>query len=226
MTLSTSLLFRLLICLFTAYLLGSVHPAYLIGKYKKGIDIREHGSGNSGTTNAARVMGTKVGLACLFIDGGKAALCVLITRYFVGPLIADASALVFLELLTGVFAVLGHSWPFYMKFKGGKGVASTVGVMLAVNWRLALVAAAILLFVLLTTRIMSLASLSFQVAAYIGLLVVYSDTKFILPIATVSLVFPVLSFWRHRANLIRLKNGEELPLWGKGSKKDLAKQKR
>ena len=115
-----------LICLVIGYVCGLFQTAYIYGK-SKGIDIREKGSGNAGTTNTLRVFGAKAGLIVLLGDVLKCAVACLIARYFIVPMFPDEKYLLILYAAAG--AILGHDFPFYMNFKGGKGIAATAGLI-------------------------------------------------------------------------------------------------
>ena len=120
-----------LLCLAIGYVCGLFQTAYIYGK-SKGIDIREKGSGNAGTTNTLRVFGTKAGLLVLLGDVVKCAVACLITRYFIAPMFPGKKYLLILYAATG--AILGHDFPFYMNFKGGKGIAATAGLICCLHW--------------------------------------------------------------------------------------------
>ena len=202
-----------LIAIAISYLIGCFQTSYIFGKVFKKIDIRDYGSGNPGATNAIRVFGFKQGMLCLLLDAFKGALAIIIVKALFG------SETLALQLLSGIFVIIGHNHPFYMGFKGGKGVAATLGIILAIDWRVFLLAGLPALIVLLFTRIMSLASLSFEVISFVLLVVFNMQSDKLIPITLLALLYPAISFWRHRKNLSRLIAGEEPRLWGKGSKK-------
>lgn len=203
-----------------SYFIGTFQSSYLLGKAIYHKDVRDYGSHNAGSTNAIRVFGLKFGLLCLLLDALKGALAVFLTKLLVtGTVTTAADRIVLLELVCGLVCVLGHNHPFYMGFKGGKGVAATIGVMFAINWKLALIAGIPALLILVVFRIMSLASLTFETLCFIGFLVFYFYTADHYLIAIVALYYPAISFYRHQENLKRLSSGEEPRLWGKGSKK-------
>ena len=202
-----------IISILISYLLGSFQASYLFGKAIKKVDIRNYGSGNPGATNAIRVFGLKFGLMCLFVDALKGFLAIILIKAFFGP------ELLLLQLISGIFVVLGHNHPFYMGFKGGKGVAATIGIVLAIDWRIFLLAGLPALIVLLLTRIMSLASLSFEFLIFVFFIFFNFQSADLLYISLISVLYPVVSFWRHKNNIFRLISGEEPKLFGKGSKK-------
>ncbi len=187
-----------IISLAIGYLMGCFQTAYILAKSVKHIDIREHGSGNAGSTNALRVMGWKFGIMTFAGDLLKALLAVLI------------GWLVFRSQLAGLYAglgvVLGHNWPVFLKFKGGKGIASTLGLMIAFDWRIGLIAWAITAIVILKTKYVSVGSLLLITMFPIGIAVLYPGNVQALAI---SLFLMVLGFYRHRANIQRLIQGNE-----------------
>ena len=219
MIITNALAIKILIAMLSCYLIGSFQPSYLLGRliYKK--DIRDYGSGNAGATNALRVFGKKFGLTCLLIDAGKGALAIMAVKFVFRDYMPEPSLAVGFQLFCGVICVLGHNHPFYMNFKGGKGVASTIGIILTIDPRVFFYAGIPALLILFFGRIMSVASLSMQTFAFIYFAVTYHGTPFYPSLMLVAVAYPIISFWRHRENLKRLKNGEEKKLWGKGSGK-------
>ena len=210
---------------FLSYFVGTFQSSYLLGKavYKK--DVRDYGSHNAGATNAIRVFGLKFGMLCLLLDALKGALAVLLTKAIVsGHVTSEPSRIVLLELICGLITVLGHNHPFYMGFKGGKGVAATIGVMFAIDWRIALIAGVPALLIMVAFRFMSVASLTFETLCFLCFTIFYFGTPESYLIAIGALYYPVISFYRHKENIKRLASGEEPRLWGKGSKKDLARK--
>ncbi|MDD6807079.1 MAG: glycerol-3-phosphate 1-O-acyltransferase PlsY [Oscillospiraceae bacterium] len=192
------------------YLLGSFQSSYIFGKTIKKVDIRNYGSGNPGATNAIRVFGFKFGMVCLLIDALKGALAILLVQLILG----DENILI--ELLAGFFVIIGHNYPFYMGFKGGKGVAATIGIMLMINWKVALIAAIPSIIMMVAFRIMSVASLTFQTVCFIALVLVNITSENLYSVALAAALYPLMSFLRHRKNIVRVFYGEEPRLWGKG----------
>ncbi|MBT3314839.1 MAG: glycerol-3-phosphate 1-O-acyltransferase PlsY [Anaerolineae bacterium] len=192
---------QIIIALLIGYLFGSIQPAYFLSKLVAKTDIREHGSGNAGASNITAIMGWKYGFIVAFVDVLKAMLAVLLVKW-IYPQNPD------LAYLAGIMAILGHLFPFYMNFRGGKGVAALAGMMLGINWKLGI------LFMLLV-------ALPALIADYI---VVGSLTAFIaLPITTYILEYPtaliiigalmtLLAFYLHRGNIKRIINKEELKI--------------
>lgn len=180
-----------------AYLLGSISFSLLVGKWFLGIDIRQHGSGNAGATNLSRLMGTGPGLVVLLLDGLKGYLPVLVTFHWTGQYAA--------AMLVGMAAIAGHIWPVYFGFKGGKGVATTIGVMLAMSFWATLIAGLLTLLTIAVTRYVSLGSLLF-VFLMPWLLLFFGRGW---PVFFLALLITVLVFWKHRENIRRLIQGRE-----------------
>lgn len=199
--------YKILIALVLSYFVGSFQSSYWFCRIFKKIDIREHGSGNPGATNVMRVCGFRFGMLVLAVDALKGALCVLLVKYGLG---CDNVAIL---LLTGVACILGHNYPFYLKFKGGKGVASTLGIILVINWKVFLFAGIPALIVLLVGRIMSPASLTFGTLLFVGFLIFYLSSGNLIWILLVAAIYPAMMFYRHKDNIKRLMKKEEKPLW-------------
>ena len=217
-------------CLALGYVFGLFQTGYLYGR-AHGIDIRSKGSGNSGTTNALRVMGKKAGLIVFAGDFLKTLIPCLLVRFFVG----DGGLYTHLLVLyTGFGVTLGHNFPFYLKFKGGKGIAAMAGLLAASDIRIALVCLAVFVIAVAATRYVSLGSL--LVATLFFLLTVYftmsgsygaaegMDASGMTSMNTGRIqaeccaaagVIAVMAFWRHRANIGRLIHGTENKLGAK-----------
>ncbi|MDD7463896.1 MAG: glycerol-3-phosphate 1-O-acyltransferase PlsY [Anaerococcus sp.] len=179
-----------------SYCLGSLPFSYLIGEKFFGIDIRSKGSGNPGTTNAFRAFGAKAGVFTLILDMLKGAIAVIIGRYLGGQEGA---------LLALLFAPMGHIFSFILKFKGGKGVATTGGALIAVDYRVALVLLVVFLIIFLTSRIVSLASIIAAALATFVVIYFYGFSYF----ALVVLILALTIIIKHRSNIKRLINKTE-----------------
>lgn len=190
-------------CMLLGYAFGCIQTAYIVGRLTKHIDIRDYGSGNSGATNAIRVLGTKIGLACMAGDILKGIAAMIVAALIFGY---DQKHLL---LFTGVGAVLGHNFPFYMGFRGGKGVAVTIGIMACMDWRILLIAGVPALLALAVTKYMSIASLLFVTIFPLCTAVFYLGQPHGVEILLLSLFFTVMIYWRHRANIQRLLAGTE-----------------
>ena len=200
------------IALGIGYLFGLFQTGYLYGK-SQGIDIRSEGSGNAGTTNSLRVLGIKAGLITFAGDLCKAILAVLLVKVLFRNAYPDAVKI--LELYAGFGAVLGHNFPFYLKFKGGKGVACTGGMVLAVFPIVAPVSMGLFLVISAVTKYVSLGSIIGLISVFVQV-VVYGQLGIItVPMGIraefyiVTACFTILGVWQHRANIRRLANGTE-----------------
>ncbi len=182
--------------LVAAYLIGNISPAYIIGKFAANIDIREHGSGNAGTTNIIRVMGPKAGIFVLIADLLKGVLAVWIGRLVGGDLLA---------VLAGFFVVVGHNWPALLKFKGGKGVATSLGVGLIISPQYALICLGIAIIVIVITKYVSLASLT-GIPSWTLLLIIGDSNRLYIYLG---IVLSLLAIFKHRSNIRRIYKGTE-----------------
>lgn len=184
------------------YILGSIPFAYLAGKTVRGIDLRQHGSGNLGATNVYRTLGWKVAAVVFVLDTLKGALPVLAVRQFaVGP------HLELWAIAAGVAAIAGHAKPLFLLWKGGgKGVATAGGVFLALAPIPTLASMATFIIVVLLTGYVSVASLS---AAVVLPIVLAATIGIHSPLFAVSVLVAIFVFWTHRANIGRLRRGEE-----------------
>jgi glycerol-3-phosphate acyltransferase PlsY len=180
-----------------SYLLGSIPPGYLISKIIQGKDIRYLGSGNIGATNVGRTIGTKWGLITLLFDIAKGAVAVLLARYFIESNLFIAIA--------GVMAIVGHNFSLFLKFKGGKGVATALGVFLALAPRAVLPALAVFAIMFMIFKFVSLASISaaatFPISTYFS---GYSNE-----IIGGAIIGSMLIIIAHRTNIKRLIQGQE-----------------
>lgn len=222
-TFATALLYSLL-TLFVSYLIGSIPTGYLIGKCK-GLDIREHGSGNIGATNVTRVIGKWWGKACFLGDFLKGALPVFLTSLLIRKgILADQYGV--LPSLAAFVTVAGHVWPIYLKFKGGKGISTAAGAVLALNPPALLGAGVLWVVLFLTSRYVSLASifaaLSLPFFAW-GFLhwKVWECSKMEMILFGLLAILAVI---RHISNIKRLLNGTESRFERK--KKDSGEEKK
>ena len=207
-----------ILCVLIGYGFGCLQFAYILGHLLKGIDIRKYGSGNSGTTNAIRVLGTKIGITTLVLDIIKAVVALVIIALIWGY---DQKQLL---LWGGIGVVLGHNYPFYMQFKGGKGVAATIGIFLAADIRLLVLAGVPALILLATTKYMSLASLTYMLLLVVMAAIFYIGTPIGIEVLALVVLLSISGFWRHRANIKRLLRGEEVKM-GQKVKIDQDKKK-
>lgn len=200
-------LFVTVLFILTAYLLGSIPFGLIAGFGVKGLDIREHGSKNIGATNVFRVVGKKWGIAVLLLDAFKGYLACILPSFFGHPLTVP------FQLILGVSTILGHSFPVWLKFKGGKGVATSLGVFLAIAWVPTLVTFGIWILCFAVTRIISISSLIAALIFPIMIAWLYAGNpgqKFLLPL---SVLLAVFILYTHRANIQRLRQGTEKKLF-------------
>ncbi len=202
-----------IICVVIGYVFGLFQTAFFYGK-AHGIDIREHGSGNAGTTNALRVLGKKAGLIVLVGDALKCILAVLVIRMLYGTSHADIIYL--LSLYAAAGAILGHNFPFYMGFKGGKGIAATAGLVISFHPYFFLVAAIVFFTVFFVTHYVSLGSLLIYAAIMIEIVICGQMGLFdpmgqflLWEMYGVMAFLTVLAYWKHRENIGRLLHGNE-----------------
>ncbi|MCR5584357.1 MAG: glycerol-3-phosphate 1-O-acyltransferase PlsY [Lachnospiraceae bacterium] len=207
---------QIIFCIIMGYVFGIFSSGYFIGKIYH-VDVKSKGSGNLGTTNVLRVVGLKAGIITLIIDLGKTIIPMMLTRYLLFTQYApfsDMSQL--LVLYTALGAVCGHLFPFYLKFRGGKGIACMGACMLIYDWRLAVIGLILFISILVFTRYMSLASLTASVLfpIFVGI-----TSHGNLHMIIVTLLFTISAFYNHRANIVRLKNHNENKLTVKKKEK-------
>lgn len=201
-----------LVCIAIGYVCGLFQTSYIYGK-AHGIDIRDYGSGNAGTTNALRTLGRKAGAITFLGDCFKCVVAVLIVWLIFGKTQGENFKLLGLYAAAGT--ILGHNFPFYLKFRGGKGIAATAGLLFSFDWRLMLVALAVFLLVFFTTHYVSLGSLMVYVVFVGGLFFMGQTGQFDMEPARIyemyglGLFLAGLAAWKHRANIVRLIHGNE-----------------
>jgi acyl phosphate:glycerol-3-phosphate acyltransferase len=161
-----------------AYLMGSIPSAVWIGKIFFGIDIRQHGSGNAGATNTFRVLGKAAGITVLAMDVSKGLIAITLLAWL-NPYEAETLAQVNFKLVIGITAVMGHIFPVFAGFKGGKGVATLLGVVTALHWQAALICIGIFLIIFLMTRYVSLGSMVTAISFPILFLLVFPSRSLI-----------------------------------------------
>jgi acyl phosphate:glycerol-3-phosphate acyltransferase len=198
-----------------AYLLGSIPTAVWIGKWFHNIDVRQHGSGNAGTTNVIRVLGWKTGIPVLIIDVAKGWMATMLPVFF--NLAEPGSAFVTnLQIMTGITAIVGHIFPVLAGFRGGKGVATVFGVLLALQFLLTVSCFGVFLIVLLITGIVSVSSMSAGIAFPIFLFSFFNTPSLVFKIFSILVAIALLI--THRKNIGRIFRGEEkklIRLWKK-----------
>lgn len=202
-----------ILCVGIGYVFGLFQTAYFYGR-ANGIDIRQYGSGNAGTTNALRVLGTKAGLIVLAGDCLKCMAAVWVSRLLFGGSHPDMIYL--LSLYAGAGAVLGHNYPFYMHFKGGKGIAATAGLILSFHPYFIVMGVAVFFGIFFTTHLVSLGSLLVYLGFVVEMVICGQMGVFagvtqvqLLEMYLISLLLAALAYWKHRENIVRLLHGNE-----------------
>ena len=190
-----------LISILIGYAAGNIQSAYLIGKFVGKMDIREKGSGNAGASNVTSEMGVKFGVLVGLIDILKGVFAVLIVKW----LFPESPNLAF---LAGLMAIIGHIFPFYLRFRGGKGVATLVGMMIGVNWKIGLLFVMLVLVPALITDYIVAGSFT----TFVALPVVSFQNHYPIFILLLSLGLMVLCFYLHRKNIQRILAKEELKI--------------
>ena len=201
-----------IICLIIGYVFGLFQTAYIYGR-AHGVDIRQMGSGNAGTTNTLRVFGTKAGLIVFAGDVLKCAIAVTIARLLYGSSRADISYLLMMYAAMG--AILGHNFPFYLQFRGGKGIAATAGLILALHPAFIPVGIVLFFGAFFTTHYVSLGSLLVYAGFMIELVVMGQMGVFgmsqtaLYEMYAIGAFLTIMAYVKHRANIVRLVKGEE-----------------
>lgn len=184
------------------YVFGCFSTAYFVGRTNH-IDIREYGSGNAGTTNAMRTLGKRAGIITYVGDFLKAVIPVSLARFVVLSGQSDVDLLCF---VLGLGVVLGHNFPVWLRFKGGKGIAVTSGVFIVVAPHITLIAVLVFVLISIVTKYISLASICAVLFAGIGIILEYEGkTSYTVVIS----LYILLALWQHRANITRLLHGTE-----------------
>jgi glycerol-3-phosphate acyltransferase PlsY len=211
-------MFLLAIIVILSYLAGSIPTSIIVTKAAKGIDIRQHGSGNAGGTNVMRVLGWKHGLLVILFDALKGAFAVVvIARLHYGPLpfvnVSPFDDFTLVQIIAGIAAVIGHVWTIFAGFKGGKGIATALGMLLMLVTIDMLIAIGVFLVVVSISRYVSLGSLMGAISIPISL--VLRENVFQEHISGYATLLPfiifvtVLVIYTHRKNVVRLLNGTE-----------------
>ena len=202
-----------LICVLVGYVFGLIQTGYLYGK-KNGVDLRKKGSGNAGTTNALRTLGWKAGGVTLLGDCFKCVVAVVVVHMIYGKTHTDMMPL--LSMYAGMGVVLGHNYPFYLNFKGGKGIAATAGLIIStLSLPMVLVCLVAFVGIVGVTRYVSLGSLAIVVIYLVEIIICGQTGRFQMEPAylyemyAVAACLMLLAFYKHKANIKRLLNGTE-----------------
>ena len=189
-----------------SYLLGSLPTGFLVGKYFKNIDLRTIGSGSTGATNVLRNIGKWPALFVFIIDVGKGLIAVTIAKGLANQGLIDSNQGL-IEVIAGISAISGHIWPIWLKGKGGKAVATGLGMFLALSWKVGLASLGVFLIVLAKSNFVSLSSIS--AALLLPIFMFFDLGNFVNPYFFISLIVSFLVIWKHRTNINRLIKGEE-----------------
>jgi glycerol-3-phosphate acyltransferase PlsY len=195
-----------ILIIFISYLLGSLPTGFLVGKYLKNIDLRNIGSGSTGATNVLRNVGKWPALFVFIVDVGKGLIAVIIAKELANQDLIDSNQ-GYMEVLAGISAISGHIWPIWLKGKGGKAVATGLGMFLALSWKVGLASFGIFLLVLAKSKFVSLSSIS--AAILLPIFMFFYVGNFTNPYFYISLIVALLVIWKHRTNINRLLNGKE-----------------
>lgn len=192
-----------------AYLLGSISFSVIISKKMAGFDVRQKGSGNAGTTNVLRTVGKKASIITLICDILKGVVAILVA-YVIGLVVKEGIDKALLIQLAGIAVILGHTFPIFFGFKGGKGIATALGVLMMTNWNIGLICLVFALVLMILTKIVSLGSIA--AAVLFPVLIMFMphnaylvDGNYII----YSILLAVLVVFNHRANVKRLLTGTE-----------------
>lgn len=194
-----------------AYLIGSINFSIIISKKLAGFDVRQKGSGNAGTTNVLRSVGKKAALITLICDILKGVVAIGIAL-LVGNIVQNVDKALLVQL-AGIFVVVGHTFPIFFGFKGGKGIATSLGILLMTNWQIGLICLVFALVLMVITRMVSVGSIA--AAILFPVLVIFIDQNYIVPDANnwkyliFSIVLCLIVLFNHRENIKRILNGTE-----------------
>ncbi len=190
-----------LLILFLGYLFGSFPSGYLAGRIAKGIDIRSLGSGSTGATNVLRHIGKRAAISVFLLDVFKGVLSILVAKYF---LLNDSW-----QVAIGLSTLIGHIWPIWLNWKGGKAVATGLGIFLGISWQVGLATLGIFIIMITLFRIVSLASVSAALTLPLIMFLSFRTSNISVPFLVISLLAMTLVIWRHRENIVRLIKGKE-----------------
>lgn len=190
--------------MFIGYAFGCLQTSFIVGKLVLKKDIRALGNGNAGASNATMVFGKKFGLFTALVDMFKAIIALGIIRLLFQDVVSEQLLMTYLRL-GGLFVILGHNYPFYMNFRGGKGTAALVGVLFGINWQLGLVGLLVLIGVTLITDYIAIGTLALLAVLLLNSLMLHLKPA----VVAVDVIIVSMSLYKHRINFIRIKNGEE-----------------
>ena len=188
-----------------AYLLGSISFSVIISKKMAGFDVREKGSGNAGATNMLRSVGKGAAALTLLADALKGVVAILFA-IIVGAIVKDTDKALLVQI-AGIAVVLGHTFPIFFGFKGGKGIATSLGVLLMTNWKIALICLVFALVLMALTKMVSMGSVG--AAILFPVLVLFINTNYTVSEGSSYFVYSVILAFNHRSNIKRILNGTE-----------------
>ncbi len=210
----------LIVTALVAYLIGSLNASIIISNLK-GSDIRKHGSGNAGATNMLRTYGKKLAVLALLFDAFKGVVAVWIVNAVLkyAQISAANEIYHYLRCFAGLFVVIGHNFPVFFNFKGGKGIATSAAVIFMLDWRVGLIVLLAALGTMAISKYVSLGSIvgAFAFPTFIAIFTFVIDKDYNWIVFVTSLIMCALAVWRHRTNIVRLANGTESKL---GKKKE------
>ena len=193
-----------------AYAIGSINFSVIISRKVAGFDVREKGSGNAGSTNVLRSVGVKAAVITLICDILKGVISVVIA-VILGNIVKNIDKALLVQI-AGIFVILGHTFPIFFEFKGGKGVATSLGVLLITNWKIGLICLVFALVIIIATRMVSVGSIG--AAVLFPILTLFIRENFIveavgLKYLLFSIIIAILVIFNHRENIKRIMNGKE-----------------
>lgn len=199
-----------------AYLIGSINFSVILSKKMAGFDVREKGSGNAGTTNMLRSVGKKAAAITLICDILKGVVAILIAM-LAGKILANSNSSLLVQI-AGISVILGHTFPIFFKFKGGKGVATSLGVLIMSNWQIGLICLVFALVLIILTKMVSVGSIA--AAILYPVLTLFIPQNYIVPgnYIIYSVILAVLIVFNHRENVKRLLSGTENKISFKNTK--------
>ena len=193
-----------------AYFIGSINFSVIIGRKMAGIDVRQEGSGNAGSTNVLRTIGLKAALLTLICDILKGVIAILVAL-LIGNIVKNIDRALLVQL-SGIFVILGHTFPIFFEFKGGKGVATALGVLLMSNWEIGLICLVFALVIIIASRMVSMGAVG--AAILFPVLTLFINDNFIVAASGMkyfiySLILALIVIFNHRENIKRIMNGTE-----------------
>ena len=193
-----------------AYAIGSINFSVIISRKMAGFDLREKGSGNAGTTNVLRTVGTKAALITLICDILKGIVAIVIA-YIIGRIVKNVDSAVLVQI-AGIFVVIGHAFPIFFEFRGGKGVATSLGVLMITNWQIGLICLIFALVIIIVSKMVSMGAIGAEIL--FPILTLFIKEHYIIPSSGMKyfvfrLIMALIVIFLHRENIKRIKNGNE-----------------